>query len=132
MCRRRTPPRPRKHRGGDVLSPAARRLPIAVAIVAIGAIAAVVLVAPKTERASGIVVAVDSASLTAVTSFTLRTGDGTLLEFGLKDLENPVAFPPGHLFEHVATGAPVIVTYRREDGVRQAVRLEDAPLPSPT
>jgi hypothetical protein len=43
-----------------------------------------------------------------------------------------VAFPPGHLVEHIATGSKVTVTYRVIDGVPTAVRLEDAPEPAAT
>ena len=77
----------------------------------------------------GIIVAVEATSLSDVHGFTLRTPGGVVLEFKLGTLENPTAFPPGHLAEHQATSSPVLVYFRVEDGERVVYRLEDA-LPS--
>jgi hypothetical protein len=74
----------------------------------------------------GVVVRVDSAGLDKVAGFTLRTGAGESLSFDLRALENGAQFAPGHLVEHQATGGPVRVWYRTADGVRLAIRLEDA------
>jgi hypothetical protein len=52
--------------------------------------------------------------------------------FRIGTLENGAQFAPGHLLEHRATGAKVVVTYRQENGDLVAVRIEDAPSPSPT
>lgn len=82
--------------------------------------------APSTSTATGVVVAVDSASLTRVTAFTIREADGGTRRFAVGSLENGVEFPPGHLVEHIASGVPVVVTYRDENGVATAVRLSDA------
>ena len=79
--------------------------------------------------AQGIIVAVEATSLSDVHGFTLRTPGGAVLEFKLGTLENPTAFPPGHLAEHQATSSPVLVYFRVEDGERVVYRLEDA-LPS--
>ena len=79
-----------------------------------------------TQSIVGVVVGVDSAGLDKVSGFTLRTGAGESLEFDLRDLENGAQFPPGHLQEHQATGGPVRVWYRIANGVRLAIRLEDA------
>jgi hypothetical protein len=79
-----------------------------------------------TPTAVGIVVGIDSHGLGDVRSFTLRTGDGETLTFGLAELQNGVEFPPGHLAEHQATAQPVKVLYRDEGGTLQALRLEDA------
>ena len=73
----------------------------------------------------GVIVHVDATGLDAVTGITLRTADGAVLEFTIGQLENGAEFPPGHLVEHQATGAPVRVWYRMEGDVRVAVRFED-------
>ena len=80
-----------------------------------------------TEPIVGVIVGVDSAGLDKVSGFTLRTGTGQSLSFDLRALENGAQFAPGHLVEHQATGQPVRVWYRTADGVRLAIRLEDAP-----
>ena len=74
----------------------------------------------------GVVVGVESTGLDAVTGMRLRTTDGETLDFRIGQLENGAEFPPGHLVEHQATGAPVRVWYRMEGGSRVAVRIEDA------
>jgi hypothetical protein len=84
-----------------------------------------------TSPAEGVIVAVDASSLSAVRGFTLRTAGGAAFEFQLGVLENPTEFPPGHLAEHQATSAPVLVYFRVEGGRRVVYRLEDA-LPSPS
>jgi hypothetical protein len=84
-----------------------------------------------TSPAEGVIVAVDATSLSDVRGFTLRTAGGAAFEFKLGVLENPTAFPPGHLAEHQATSAPVLVYFRIEGGERVVYRLEDA-LPSPS
>ena len=76
----------------------------------------------------GVIVGVDSQSLSNVTSFELRASDGAIHRFGLALLENGTEFPPGHLLEHSVTAQPVRVWYRTVDGVDQAIRLEDAEL----
>jgi hypothetical protein len=78
------------------------------------------------EAVVGVVVRVDSTGLDKVSGFTLRTGAGESLQFDLRALENGAQFAPGHLVEHQATGQPVRVWYRTENGVRLAIRLEDA------
>jgi hypothetical protein len=78
----------------------------------------------------GVVVEVDSRSLTDVHSFTLRLGDKTFgetfFEFQVGELENADEFPPAHLLEHQATAERVQVFYRMEDGVRYATRIVDS------
>jgi hypothetical protein len=81
---------------------------------------------PGAQSVVGVIVAVDSAGLDKVAGFTLRTGAGETLTFDLRALENGAQFAPGHLVEHQATGQPVRVWYRTQDGVRLAIRLEDA------
>lgn len=80
-----------------------------------------------TVAAVGVVVAIDSGGLADVRGFTLRSGDGSLLDFDLGRLENGPEFPPGHLAEHQATAQPVWVWYRDEDGTRYAIQIRDAP-----
>lgn len=109
-----------------------RRLIGLAAVIALAAIVAVVVAAPRTATATGVVVAVKSVSLAEVTGFTIRTADGRTIEFSLGALQNGVEFPPGHLVEHIASGGPVVVTYRDEGGARTAIRIVDAPAPSPT
>jgi len=109
-----------------------RRLPTVIAALAGIAIVAVILAEPRTSTATGVVVAVDAASLAEVRSFTIRTPDLEVLEFAVDALENGAEFPPGHLVEHITSGEPVIVTFRVEGGVRTAIRIEDAPSAGPT
>ena len=78
-------------------------------------------------HAEGVVVAVDARTLTDVRSFDLRTTDGTIVRFDLSGLRNGVAFPPGHLSEHMATASPILVWYRNEGGVDTALWIVDAP-----
>jgi hypothetical protein len=107
-----------------------------VAIVVLGVGAAVLQGTSRPEATAepsdarsidGLIVGVDSAGLDKVSGFTLRTGAGESLIFDLRALENGAQFPPGHLVEHQATGQPVRVWYRTGNGVRLAIRLEDAP-----
>jgi hypothetical protein len=86
--------------------------------------------APATVAASpvaGIVVAVDSAGLDQVKGFTLRTNNGDTLVFTIGTLDNADEFPPGHLKEHQASGSPVFVFFREENGQLVAYHIEDAP-----
>lgn len=82
---------------------------------------------PDLPTATGVIVAVDSAGLSDVRSFTLRQADGTSHRFELAKLENGVQFPPGHLNEHLTTARAIKVWYRAEAGTLFAIRLEDAP-----
>jgi hypothetical protein len=118
-------------------------LPALAAVVILGAATVSALVPrplcgcsppPPPDEVVGIVVAVDARSLTDVRGFTLRTTVGDTLEFKLtRPLQNPTAFPPGHLAEHQATSSPVRVLYRLENGDRVVYRLEDAaPSPAPS
>ena len=75
---------------------------------------------------AGLVVAVDSAGLDAVKGFTLQTNDGVTIVFTLGTLENGAEFPPGHLKEHQASAAPVLVFFRQSNGQLVVYRTEDA------
>ncbi len=107
-------------------------------VIGVMAVAAILLGPARTSAppsdavaVEGIIVAVDSAGLTDVKGFDLRTADGTTMTFSLERLENGVAFPPGHLVEHQASASPVRVWYTTDGGVLLAIRLEDAGLASP-
>ncbi len=78
-------------------------------------------------EAVGLIVDVESASLTDVRGFTLRTADGTETRYRMGVLENGAEFPPGHLVEHQVTAEPVRVFFREENGERVAYRIDDAP-----
>jgi hypothetical protein len=106
-------------------------LPV-IALIALAAIVVAIVAAPRSQTATGVVVAVDSRSITDVRGFTLREAGGTTIEFKLGSLEDPEQFPPGHLVEHIVSGAPVLVTYYVLDGKPTVFRLDDAPVPSPT
>jgi hypothetical protein len=80
----------------------------------------------------GVVIAVDAASLTDVRGFTVRTTDGTSVDFKLGVLENATSFSPSHLKEHQATSEPVRVLFRVEGDQRVAYRIEDADAPVQT
>jgi len=80
---------------------------------------------PAVTTVEGVVVAVESAGLTDVRGFTLRTEAGETIEFRLGELENAVEFPPSHLAAHQVDAYPVRVWYRMEGEERFAVRLED-------
>jgi hypothetical protein len=107
------------------------RLGLLVAVI-LGAVAGAALLIsrtpPRTPEVTGVVVAVDSGGgLGNVSGFTLRVTGGELLTFSLRELENGVEFPPGHLVQHQADSFPVRVVYRMEGCERLAIRLEDAP-----
>jgi len=104
---------------------------VVIAVIAVGAFLVNILGKPPRQTETGVVIAVDSTSLTNVKGFTIRTADGRTVAFTLGPLENASQFAPGHLNEHVATAVPVLVTYRDKNGQRVVVRLEDAPGASP-
>ena len=81
----------------------------------------------------GVVIAVDSTSLTNVKGFTLRPiGIGFSFGFTLGPLENATEFSPSHLAEHLATSEPIRAYFRTENGVHVVYRLEDASAPAST
>ena len=73
----------------------------------------------------GVITKVDSSGLNEVSSFDLRTADGTVYTFKIGDLENPTEFPPGHLREHMATSSPVRVFFEVIGDRIFVTRLED-------
>jgi hypothetical protein len=76
---------------------------------------------------AGVITAVESAGLNAVHGFTLRTSGEKILHFKLGVLDDPTAFPPGHLAEHQLTGNPVLVFFKAEGADLVVYHLEDAP-----
>jgi hypothetical protein len=92
-------------------------------------VAASAAAAQLVSPVDGQVVKLDTEGLTKVRGFTLRTNAGQVLAFRLGVLDNGAQFPPSHLAEHMATGSPVRVTFRVEDGVPVVYRVEDAPAP---
>ena len=102
------------------------------ALVLVVGVATLLLASPgggpprDTTAIEGVIVGVDSESLSNVTSFDLRASDGSVRRFLLSALENGTQFPPGHLVEHSVTAQPVRVWYRSVDGQDLAIRLEDA------
>ena len=103
------------------------RTVVLVAGLALVGVVAVVIAAPRTSVATGVVVAVDSRSLTDVDAFTIRTAEGRTIDFAVGALQDGAEFPPGHLVEHIVSGVPVVVTYRDEAGTHMAIRIVDAP-----
>ena len=88
---------------------------------------------PEPARMAGIVIDVESRSVTQVDAFTLRTDSGEAHRFRVGPLEfGRGAFPATHLREHMALGAPIVVAYVEEGGEKVAVRLTDGPAPRPS
>jgi hypothetical protein len=105
---------------------------VVVALAALAFIVASSFVRPTSRTEVGVVIAVESVSLTDVQAFTIRTADGRTIVFRVGVLENGADFPPGHLGEHQATAAPIRVTYRDDSGEHVAIRLDDAPAVAPS
>lgn len=85
------------------------------------------------QLAKGTVVAVEG-DLTTVTSFDVQTEGGGRMTFVPEPgLTRFAADDSGegahltHLRDHLRDGHPVVVTYRVEDGVNVAIRVEDSP-----
>ncbi len=112
--------------------PAIVGLGLAIAALAALAVVATSVGRPTPRTEVGVVVSIESVSLTEVRGFAIRTPDGRTVEFRVGQLENGTEFPPGHLGEHQATAALIRVTYRDEDGERVAIRLEDVAAGGPT
>ena len=80
-----------------------------------------------TSSLTGVVVAVRSGAGLEVEAFSVRTPEGTTLEFQVGPLDlHSGGFPASHLREHQATSEPVRVFFRREGPMLVATRLEDA------
>ena len=100
---------------------------VAGAVVAVVITASLAFGGPSRQVQTGIVVAVQSTSLTDIQGFSIRSADGQTWEFRVVALENASSFAPGHLAVHKVNLVPVRVTYVDRNGVHEAVRIEDAP-----
>ena len=87
------------------------------------AVAALAACGESTNEVTGVVSEVDSAGLTDVNGFTVRSQDETF-DF-VVDSNTELSFPPAHLNEHRISGEPVRVTYEERDGELYAVSVED-------
>ena len=78
-----------------------------------------------TSPVSGIITNVRSQGLDRVLGFTIRTTSGELVTFVVGRLDDPAAFPPGHLAEHQASLQPVIVYFTVVAGQLVVYHLAD-------
>jgi hypothetical protein len=95
---------------------------------AVAAVLVLLLVACGSGQrsATGIVISVEGSTPAEVSSFSLRTQEGELLDFAIGPLQTGgQAFPAAHLREHQASASPIEVIYRVEEGRRIAIRLSD-------
>lgn len=84
--------------------------------------------ADPAATATGIVISVDGPNVAEISSFELRTQDGELLVFDVEGLSLTGGGKPApHLREHMASGEPITVEYRVDDGRSVATRYRDAP-----
>jgi hypothetical protein len=97
-----------------------------IAVVGLALVASIAFGGPGRRVETGVVVAVQATSLSAVQGFSIRTADGRTVDFRVGSIENATAFPPGHLGEHKVSLIPIRVTYVDQGGAHVAVRLEDA------
>lgn len=99
-----------------------------VALVLGTSLLTVVACEPTLSTETGLVVDVQSTSLTSIDGFRLHTADGRTLSFSTVGTRyEDDGFPIQHLREHLALAEPVMVTYRVVDGANQVVKLQDAP-----
>ena len=77
--------------------------------------------------ASGVVISADGPNAAEVSTFSLRTEAGQVIDFavGRLDLSNG-GLPAPHLREHLVAGEPITVGYHVENGVNIADRYVDA------
>jgi hypothetical protein len=62
-----------------------------------------------------------------IEAFTLRTDEGEALRLSLgAGDDGNGGFPASHVREHQALAEPIRVTYRVDEGLNVALRLEDA------
>lgn len=76
-------------------------------------------------------VAVDGNSIGSVDQVTIRSSDGTTMQFNVERLDVNTGLPAVHLREHLASGVPVVIEYVVEGGGNVALRYNDAP-PAPS
>ena len=102
------------------------RLLVLGVIVIVAVAIPLVFAATNKPTMRGVVIHVDTVSLTDVRGFDLRTEAGAIVHFqiGQLDMSAP-GFNAQHLVVHQATAQPVVVTYEDRDGTLVAVRLVD-------
>jgi hypothetical protein len=93
----------------------------------LGLVVLLVLVAcqPTLQRATGIVLAIDSPILGQVDSFELLTTDGERIIFDASEMEFRSEFPAPHLAEHQVLGDRIVVTYKEDDDRLVVTQLDD-------
>ena len=79
------------------------------------------------KAVTGVILDVESSSLTELDSFTVRSNDGETLVF-VSEQDTPAdpqeGIFPGHLSGHMQAAEQMTVHYREEGGTLVAVRLE--------
>lgn len=80
---------------------------------------------PSAKSVIGVIVDVQTESLTKARSIQIRTPAGEVVAFDLTRLESGAQVPPGHLTEHQVTAESVKVSYEEQDGTRFALRVDD-------
>jgi hypothetical protein len=105
-----------------------RRTPGWVRSALLGIVALFILVAcqPTLQRATGIVLNVDSPVLGQVDSFELLTPNGERIVFDASEMEFRSEFPAPHLAEHQILGDRIVVTYKRDADRLVVTQLDDA------
>lgn len=94
--------------------------------------AAIAACAGAPTVAVGVVVEVDTRSLTDVSTFTIRTQEGTSMTFAVGALElDAGGFPASHLAQHMLTAQPIAIAFRDDTPYPVAYRLVDAPWARP-
>ena len=78
---------------------------------------------PSVKSVTGVVVDVQSSSLTTLDLLTIRAEDGTVLTF--TSAERFVGFTPSHLKEHLAFAVPVTVTFEAIEGNLVILSIDD-------
>lgn len=76
---------------------------------------------------TGVIIDVQSTSISAVDSFTLRDNDGETLTFRVAPdaVDDPIeGLFPSHLRTHALAAEQVTVIYREENGALLVLRLE--------
>jgi hypothetical protein len=101
------------------------------ALVAVAAVAALAVACgggSSEQSVVGVIIDVQSTSLTSIERVTLRSDAGETLVFRIAPdaARDPVeGFVPGHLRSHAVLAEKVKVFYREEGGELLALRLED-------
>lgn len=107
------------------MTPAARRQALVMAGIVLGIAVLAWIARPPGRTVVGVVTGVEG-DLTTVTSFSIRTEDGTLLDF-VPDEDGDFAFDLPHLRVHLIDRSPVEVRHvTTGHGTLLAVGIDDA------